>query len=123
MDWVSLTGRLLMSAIFIQAGFLKATTPAATMALLSKWGIPLVGAAYALTVVVELAGGLALLAGYRTRLVALILAAWCAITALKVHYHPGDQQQMIHFLKNLCMAGGLLQLVANGAGRLAVSRG
>ncbi len=82
----------------------------------------MVGVAYALTVIVELGGGILFLAGFRARLVALVLAAWCFATAMTVHYHPGDTGQMIHFMKNLCMAGGFLQVVAFGAGRLGLTR-
>ena len=53
---------------------------------------------------------------------ALVLAAWCIATAAAAHYHPADTGQMIHFMKNVCMAGGFLQVVAYGAGRLSVDR-
>ncbi len=122
MDWLGLLGRFLMSAIFIQSGFMKATAPAATMAYLGTKGLPMPGAVYALSLLIELGGGLLFLVGYRARLVALVLAAWCVATAMVAHYHPGDQGQMIHFMKNLCMAGGFLQVAAFGAGRLALGR-
>ena len=122
-DWLGLLGRILMSAIFIVGGVSKATAPAATMAYMGKLNLPAVGFAYALTLVVELGGGVLFLVGYRARVVALVLAAWCVATAFAAHYHPGEQAQMIHFMKNLCMAGGFLQIVAFGAGRIAFSRG
>jgi putative oxidoreductase len=122
MDWVGLLGRVLMSAIFIDSGFGKAMAPSATMALFTKLGLPVVGAAYAVAVIIELGGGILFLVGYRARLTALVLGAWCIITAFTAHYHPGDQMQMINFMKNVCMAGGFLQVVAFGAGRLALSR-
>ncbi len=121
-DWLALLGRLLMSAIFIWSGFNKAMGPSATMAYMAKLNLPAVGFAYALTVAVELLGGIAFLVGYRARLLALILAAWCVATAFTAHYHPGDTAQMIHFMKNLCMAGGFLQIAAFGAGRFALTR-
>ena len=122
MDWIGLLGRLLMSVIFLVSGFGKATAPAATMAYLGKQGLPVVGVAYALTVLVELGGGLLFLVGFRARLVALVLAIWCIATAMVAHFHPGDQGQMIHFMKNVCMAGGFLQIVAFGPGRIALGR-
>ena len=64
-------------------------------------------------------GGLMLLVGYRTRLVALVLAAFSIITAIIFHNAFGDQNQFIHFLKNLAMAGGLLQVVAFGPGHFS----
>jgi putative oxidoreductase len=119
---VALLGRLMMSAIFLFSGVTKAMAPAATMAYLGKQGLPLVGAAYALTLAVEIGGGALFLVGYRARIVSLVLAAWCIATAMVAHYHPGDQAQMIHFMKNVCMAGGFLQIVAFGAGRWSVDR-
>ncbi|HEY4042481.1 MAG TPA: DoxX family protein [Rhodopila sp.] len=122
MDWVGLLGRVLMGAIFIQAGVMKALSPAGTMVLFGKLGLPMPGAAYALTLAVEIGAGALFLVGFRARLTALILAAWCIATAMIAHYHPENRDQMIHFMKNICMAGGFLQVVAFGAGRLSVDR-
>jgi len=122
MDWVGLLGRLLMSAIFIQAGVMKAMAPAATIAYFAKDGLVMPGAAYAVALVVEIAGGILFLVGWRARLTALVLAVWCVATAMVAHYHPADREQMINFMKNICMTGGFLQVVAFGAGRLSVDR-
>ncbi len=122
-DWLALLGRLLMSAIFINGGYHKALAPSATMAYFAKIGLPMVGAAYALTILVELLGGVLFLLGWRPRILALVLGVWCVATGFAAHYHPGDTGQMIHFMKNLCMAGGFLQIVAFGAGRIALTRG
>lgn len=122
MDWVGLAGRILMAAIFIHGGYQKAMAPAATMAMFAKLGLPLPGAAYALTLAVEIGVGVVFLIGFRARTTALILAAWCIATAMVAHYHPENREQMIHFMKNVCMAGGFLQIVAFGAGRLSVDR-
>ena len=84
--------------------------------------LPMVGGAYELTILVELLGGILLLVGFRPRVIALVLAAWCVATAFTAHYHRGDTAQMIHFMKNLCMAGGFLQIAAFGAGRIALTR-
>nr|WP_275112871.1 DoxX family protein [Rhodopila globiformis] len=123
MDWIALLGRILMSAIFFHGGYIKATTPTATMAYLAAQHLPLVGGAYALSLLVEIGGGLLFLVGYRARLTALALAAWCLATAWVAHYHPESREAMFHFLKNVCMAGGFLQVVAYGAGRISVDRG
>jgi putative oxidoreductase len=121
-DWIGLAGRVLMSAIFIQAGINKALAPAATMGYFAKLGLPMPGAAYALTLIIEIGVGVLFLVGFRARVTGLVLAAWCVATAFTAHYHPGDSGQMIHFMKNLSMAGGFLQVVAFGAGRLSVDR-
>jgi putative oxidoreductase len=122
MDWVGLLGRILMSAIFIWGGYEKAMGSTATIAYFSKEGLFMPGAAFALALVVEIVGGILFLIGWRARLTALVLAVWCVATAVVAHRHFGDQNQMIHFMKNICMAGGFLQVVAFGAGRLSVDR-
>jgi putative oxidoreductase len=123
MDWVGLLGRVLMSAIFIQGGILKATAPAGTIAYFARDGLPVPGAAYAVALLVEIGGGVLFLVGWRVRLVALVLAIWCIATAMVAHYRPENRDAMLHFMKNVCMAGGFLQVVAFGAGRLSLDRG
>jgi putative oxidoreductase len=123
MDWVAALGRILMSAIFIWAGILKAMSPSATIAYFAHDGLPVPGVAYAVALVVEIVGGVLFLVGWRARLTALVLAIWCVATAMVAHYHPGDQNQIIHFMKNICMAGGFLQVAAFGAGRFSLDRG
>ena len=117
-----LLARILLSAIFIQAGYNKLVGPAASTAYIAKLGLPMPQAAWAVAVAVELGGGLLILLGYRTRVVALVLAAFCVASGIAAHYHPGDTGQMIHFMKNLAIAGGFLQLAATGHGRYALGR-
>ena len=82
--WVLLLSRVLMAAIFIQGGINKAMTPAATMATFTKLGLPMPGAAYAVTLAVEIGAGVLFLLGWRARWMAL--AVWCVATALVAHY-------------------------------------
>src|SRR6266404_3706423 len=65
-------------------------------------------------------GGLSKLAGYQARLVATALALYSLVTAFSFHANFADQNQMFHFLKNVMMAGGLLQIVAFGAGAFSL---
>jgi putative oxidoreductase len=113
-------GRLLMSLIFILSGVGKLAAPAATIGYIASTGLPLATLGYAAAVIVELGGGLLLLAGYQTRLVAVVLALFSLVTALVFHHALGDQNQMIHFMKNLAMAGGLLQVATFGAGAFSL---
>jgi len=76
--------------------------------------------AYLIAVVIEVGGGVLLLLGLQTRLAALVMAVFSVATALSFHHDFADQNQMIHFLKNIAMAGGLLQVVAFGAGALSL---
>jgi putative oxidoreductase len=122
MDWIALVGRLAMSFIFIHGGIGKAMNPSGTMGLFHRIGLPLPGAAYAVALAIEIGVGVLFLLGFRARVSALILAGWCIATAFAEHYHPGDANNMIHFWKNVCMAGGFLQVVAFGAGRFSLDR-
>jgi len=111
-----LVGRLLLAAIFLVSAFGKLAAPGATQGYIASVGLPLPVVSYLAAVVIELGGGLMLLAGYRTRLAAAALAVFSIVSAFVFHHAIGDQNQLFHFLKNLAMAGGLLQVVAFGAG-------
>ena len=117
---VPFVGRILVAAIFILSGLGKIGAPAATQGYIAAMGLPAPLLAYIGATAVELGGGLLLLAGYRTKLVAAALAVFSIVTAFIFHHALADQNQMIHFLKNFAMAGGLLQFVAYGAGRISV---
>lgn len=121
-DTLALAGRVLMAAIFILAGINKATDPGGTIGYIASVGLPLPQVSYAGAVAVELLGGLALLVGFRTRIVALALAAFTLVTAFVFHNQIGDQTQFVMFFKNLAMAGGLLYVAAFGPGRFALNR-
>lgn len=113
-------GRILMAAIFIVSGLGKIAAPDATQGYIASVGLPVPLLSYVAAIVIELVGGVLLLAGYRTRLVAVSLAAFSIISALVFHHALGDQNQLFHFLKNLAMAGGLIQVAAFGAGAFSV---
>jgi putative oxidoreductase len=112
---VPAAGRVLLALIFIVSGFGKLMAPTATIGYIASTGLPLPEAGYALSLVVELGGGLLLLAGLGTRWVALALAAFCVFTAFVFHGF-GDMNSQIHAMKNFAMAGGFLFVFAHGAG-------
>ena len=115
-------GRALMAAIFIMSGIGKIAAPAATIGYIASSGLPLPAVGYAGAVLLEVGGGLMLLAGLQTRLVALVLAVFSIIAGLAFHHAIADQNQMIHLLKNFAMAGGLLQVFAFGAGAYSIDQ-
>ncbi len=121
-DAIALLGRVMMSAIFIQLGISKVMSATTTIAGFAKLGLPNPPLAFAVTLAVEILAGLLVLVGWKTRWAALALAVWCIATAVVAHYHPGDRGQMIHFMKNVAMAGGFLQLFVLGAGRFSLDR-
>jgi putative oxidoreductase len=109
-------GRLLLAVIFVFSGLGKLAAPAATIGYIASSGLPFAPLGYAIAIAVELGGGLLLVFGFQTRLVAAVLAAFSIVTALAFHHAIGDQNQLLNLLKNFAMAGGLLQVVAFGAG-------
>jgi putative oxidoreductase len=113
-------GRALIGAIFVLSGVGKLAAYGATTAGIIAVGLPFPPLAYATAVIVEVGVGLLLLIGFQARAAALVLAIWCVVTAAFFHSHFADQNAMIHFLKNLMIAGGLLQIVYHGAGALSV---
>jgi putative oxidoreductase len=117
---VALVGRILIATIFLLSGASKLAAPAGTIAYIQSAGLPAPTLAYAIAAATELGGGLLLVLGYRTRLVAAWLTVFAFATALGFHHNLADQNQFIHFFKNISMAGGLLQVVAFGGGRLSL---
>jgi putative oxidoreductase len=113
-------GRVLMSIIFLLSGFQKLGGFSGTAAYMASEGLPAPDLAALVAIVVECVGGLLVLIGYRTRVVGLVLAVWCIATALIAHTNFADPNQMVHFLKNLAMAGGFLQLAAFGGGAWSI---
>ena len=111
----ALIGRVLICLLFVLGGWGKLMAPAATQAMFAKQGLPLVEAAWVLAVVVELGGGLLILLGLFTRPVAVVLAIWCAATALIAHTHLTERAQEIQFLKNMGLTGSFLYIAAFGA--------
>ncbi|MFL6723531.1 MAG: DoxX family protein [Sphingomicrobium sp.] len=119
-DATAFLGRLLIAGIFLLSGASKVAQPDATLAYIGSAGLPFVSLAFAGAVLAELGGGIAIVLGYRTRLVAAALALFSVATALGFHSNLADQNQFIHFFKNIAMAGGLLQVVAFGGGRFSL---
>lgn len=113
-------GRLLMSSLFIWDGVLQLRSPGSFVRYFESVHVPLPGVAVWVSIVIHLVGGLALLAGFRTRWAATLLALFCLGTAFAIHLPAGDTDNMIHFYKNLVMAGGFLYVIAFGAGAVSI---
>ena len=112
-----LIGRLMIGLPFMMSGLSKLRAFAPTVQHIGAVGLPLPTLSYAAAVAIELGGGLLLVLGYQTRAAAAAQAIFALMTAIFFHAQFHDQNQMIHFLKNVMMAGGLLQIVYFGAGR------
>jgi len=113
-------GRLLMSSLFIWAGFGKLMNPGGTAQYFASYHLPLPDVLVWIVIVIELIGGLLILIGFQTRWVALVLAIFCLVTGFGIHLPVGDGPNMVNFYKNLVMAGGFLYVFAYGAGAISV---
>jgi putative oxidoreductase len=114
-------GRILLAAIFVWSGFGKLGDFPGTVAFIASTGLPLPSLAAAAAVAVELGGGLLLIVGWKARWAAAAIAIFTAMAAVLFHNFwavPPEmvQNQTIHFMKNIAMLGGLLYVVAHGAG-------
>ena len=118
--YLPVLGRLLIAALFVLAGLHKITDSAGTQAYITSAGLPMPLLAYLIAVIVEVGGGILLIVGYQTRIVAIVLAIFTVASALGFHHNLGDQVQFIHFFKNLSITGGLLQVVAFGSGACSI---
>lgn len=115
-------GRLLLATIFILSGLMKIAAPEDTIAAIASIGLPFPAAGLVVAILVTLGGGLMLALGYRTRLAAAVLAVFTLVAGLLFHGAIGDRNEMIHLLKNLALVGGLLQVLAFGAGSWSIDR-
>ena len=105
-------GRIMLALIFILAGVGKIMDPTGTMGYMQSMGVPSI--LLWPTIALEVLGGLAVAVGYKTRYAAIALAIFSIAAAVIFHTNFADQMQMILFLKNIAMAGGLFLLAAGG---------
>jgi putative oxidoreductase len=120
-----LAARVLLSVIFITAGWSKIGGYAGTAGYMEAMGVP--GALLPLVILTELGGGLAILVGFQTRLVSIALAGFCLLSGYLFHFvvitgadAAADMTNQIMFMKNVTIAGGFLALCAAGAGAWSV---
>ena len=110
-NYLSAIGRVLLAHIFLLAGLNKLGAGyAGTQGYMDAMGVP--GGLLPLVILLEIGGGLALLLGWKTRIVSLALAGFTALAAILFHGNVAEQMQMIMFMKNLSITGGLLFVAA-----------
>jgi putative oxidoreductase len=118
---ITLSGRILISVIFLISGVFKVAAYSQMVGYATAVRLPAPGVAIALAAVVELAGGLAVLAGFKTRILAWVLFLYLIPVTFFFHNFwavqgAAQQTQMVNFLKNAAIMGGLLVLAVNSAG-------
>jgi putative oxidoreductase len=115
---VLLAGRLLLAWIFVHEGAFLAMNFAAASAGMAKMGVP--AAALVPTIALQLVAGLAIALGWHARLGAAALALFCLVTAILFHTNFASRNELLHFEKDLAIAGGMFLLMLRGAGGLSV---
>ena len=113
-----LVARIFMGQIFLIAGIGKISAYAGTAGYMAAMGVP--GGLLPLVIALEVLGGLAIIVGWQTKWAAMALAAFSIIAALIFHHNFADQIQMIMFMKDIAMTGGLMLLSVYGAGAYSI---
>jgi putative oxidoreductase len=111
-------GRLFIALIFVMSGLNKMGSYSGVVGWMEAMGVP--GALLPLVIALEVLGGLAIIIGWKTRYAALLLSGFCLLSALVFHANFAEQNEMMHFMKNLALSGGFLFLVAHGGGNYAL---
>ncbi|MFZ1774659.1 MAG: DoxX family protein [Rhizobiaceae bacterium] len=128
-----LAARILLSVMFILAGASKFADMSVTAGMISQAGFPAAMALAWIAAIFEVVAGLAVLAGFQTKIASWALAAFCVFTAFAFHSGPIaipdfpdaangllSQFNQIMMMKNLAIAGGFLALSVAGAGAWSV---
>jgi putative oxidoreductase len=119
--YLPFAGRLLIAVTFAMSGLSKLGDYSGTVGAIAASKLPLPASlSFAGAVAVEIVCSVMLIVGFRASAAALILALYCVATAVFFHADFADQNNIIHFMKNLALTGGLLQVVAFGAGALSI---
>ena len=121
----ALGGRVLLSLIFIMSGFGKIFDFEGTAGYMASKGMPMVGVLLVGAIVFEIVGGLSVLVGYKARWGGVILSIFLVPATLIFHNFWAfegmqGQMEMINFLKNVSILGGLALVFAFGPGRVSV---
>lgn len=119
-DALAIIGRLLVAAIFVYGGFIKIRGYAQFAQLMNSHHLS--GHLLPLVIALELLGGLALILGALTRVVAAALAIYSVVAIWIFLWPPANQTMIILVLAEIGMVGGLVSYVAVGAGRFSVDR-
>ena len=115
-----LLGRILIALMFLQSGIGKIGSYAATGHYMAAKGVPSV--LLPLVIILEVAGSIAIILGWKTRLFAFLLAGFCILAPLLFHLNFADRTQSIMFMKDISIAGGFLIIFARGAGDLSLDK-
>lgn len=126
-DALLLVARVLLVVLFVLFGWSKLTGFSGTEQYMASTGTPIPALAAVIAIVMELAVGIVIVVGFKTRVLALVLALYTLGTAFIGHHfwtQTGMEQyiNMINFYKNISIIGGLLLLFVTGPGKYSIDR-
>ncbi len=121
-DYILLTGRILVAAIFLVMGFVNLFNFGQIKEYMAQYGMPFTGFLLVCAIILMLVGSISIIIGYRWKWGAAILVVFLIPATLIFHTDFGDQMQQIHFLKNIGLLGGLMLIWASGVGRIALEK-
>ena len=119
-DIVLLIGRILLAGVFLITAYNQAKGYGGVVGYFGRLGVPAPDLMVWVVIAFEVVAAVALIAGFQTRLAALLIALFCIAAALIAHTNFADGNQLSHFLKNLAVAGGALALFVSGPGSYSV---
>ena len=119
-DIVLLIGRLLLALIFVQEGYTLITGFSGAAAYMAKQGISL--PLFVAVIALQVGAGLSLVFGLLARAGAIALGLFCVATAFLFHTDFASQNELLHFEKDLAIAGGMFTLAMVGAGAISFDR-
>ena len=120
--WAPVLGRVLIASLFIMGGIGKIMDFAGSVGYAAAFNVPYPEIAIIIAIIVELGGGLLLLFGVWTRFAAFKIAGFLVVVTLIFHTNFVDPNQMIQFLKNAAIIGGLLYVSVHGARKAALKK-
>lgn len=127
LDWADLLGRIGLAVLFLWSAYTKFAYMDANVGYMKAYGMPAAEVLIWPAALIELVGGAMLALGWKARWAALALALFTLVSMFIFHAYwsvPADQvqNQQIHFMKNVAIAGGLLFVFARGSGRYGIDR-
>jgi putative oxidoreductase len=117
-NFILFASRLLLAWIFVHEGVLLVMNFDGASAAMAKMGIP--AFVFIATIILQLAAGIAIAVGWHARLGALALGLFCLATAILFHTNFANRNELLHFEKDLAIAGGMFVLMLRGSGRWSI---
>lgn len=120
--YINLTGRILFALMFLLPAFNKITNFSGTEQYMASKGMPAIPFLLVCAILMLLFGAFSIAAGYKSKIGAIVLIVFLIPATLIFHSDLADQNQFIHFLKNIALIGGLLMLFVNGTGAISMDK-